>query len=95
MPATIHTLYPAKIEPNTIERAFDELELAQAAAKRDARQAARDVSPRLERMAESTRTEDEARAQLNRPRIPRARGLADLIAEQTGIDRMFARLFEG
>lgn len=41
------------------------------------------------------RTEDEARAQLNRPRIPQAKGLAQLIAEQTGLDRTFARLFGG
>ena len=41
------------------------------------------------------RTEDEARAQLSRPRIPKARGLLDLIAEQTGLDRNFAKLFGG
>ena len=41
------------------------------------------------------RTEDEARTQLNRPRIPKARGLLDLIAEQTGLDRNFAKLFGG
>jgi hypothetical protein len=37
------------------------------------------------------RTEAQARA----ARIPKARGLADLIAEQTGIDRMFTRMFGG
>jgi hypothetical protein len=68
MPATIHTLYPAKIAPNRIERAFDELELAQAEAKRAAREANRAyVSPRLERAAASTRTEAEARAQRLHP----------------------------
>ena len=50
------------------------------------------VSPYLER---PLRTEDEARAQLSRPRIPKARGLLDLIAEQTGLDRNFAKLFGG
>lgn len=41
------------------------------------------------------RTEAEARAQLNRPRIPRAKSLLECIAEQTGIDRAFAKLIGG
>lgn len=41
------------------------------------------------------RTEDEARAQLNRPRIPRAKGLLEMIAEQSGIDAAFRRIVGG
>lgn len=37
------------------------------------------------------RTEEEVRAKRG-PRIPRAKGLLELIAEQTGIDRAFAKL---
>lgn len=41
------------------------------------------------------RTEEEARAQLNRPRIPRAKGLLEMIAEQSGIDAAFRRIVGG
>jgi len=50
------------------------------------------VSPYLQ---QPLRTEDEVRALRNQPRIPQAKGLAQLIAEQTGLDRTFAKLFGG
>ena len=50
------------------------------------------VSPFLEL---PLRTEEEARAQLNRPRIPRAKGLLEMIAEQSGIDAAFKRIIGG
>ncbi len=74
------------------ERWFDEAELALMHLAETFKPKAPEpfVSEYLTR---PLRTEDEARAQLNRPRIPKARGLADLIAEQVGIDHMFVKLF--
>jgi hypothetical protein len=50
------------------------------------------VSPYLNR---PLRSEAEVRALRNEPRVPKVKGLADLIAEQTGLDKTFARLFGG
>lgn len=50
------------------------------------------VSPYL---LQPLRTEAEARAQLNRSRVPKAKGLAQCIAECTGIDAAFRKLIGG
>ena len=60
-PTNVIAFRPKAEKPNAIERAFDEMELAQAAAKREARQKAKaHVSEYLTR---PLRTEAEARAQ--------------------------------
>ena len=76
------------MEPDTqSERWFDEAELALMHLAETFKPKPY-VSPRLERMAQSTRTEAEVRA----ARMPQAEGLLQCIARQSGLDRAFAKI---